>query len=81
VAAEPETLIKIQYMDEHHSEHSQASRHASGGPMAQLEGFFDEYLGHKAPQLPPLWRERLVAVIRYRYLFSAFNRFFQNCLV
>lgn len=45
-------------MEEH------ASTGAPGhGPLAQLEAFLDEYLGRKAPQIPAVWRQRLVTAI------------------
>lgn len=38
--------------------------HNSGGsPLKQLESWLEEYLGHKAPQLPEKWRETLVKII------------------
>jgi hypothetical protein len=35
----------------------------SGNPLAMLEHFFDLYLGRKAPQIPAIWRQRLVTAI------------------
>ncbi len=35
----------------------------SGNPLGMLEHFLDEYLGQKAPQIPAIWRQRLVTVI------------------
>jgi hypothetical protein len=40
---------------------AQTSSHAQGGSfMQKLEAWFEEYLGHKAPQLPEKWREVIV---------------------
>ena len=36
---------------------------SGGNILGQIEHFLDLYLGQKAPQIPAIWRERLVTVI------------------
>lgn len=53
-------------MEEQHSSHQSQEGlggRKSGNPLAQLEHFLDEYLGRKAPQIPAVWRQRLVTAI------------------